>query len=499
MVTLPPILKIPCSEMQVGLHLKYRSVNSTEFIPTVPPQSSIPRKANGTFMTVLRQIELHSAQTEPHPQQASSLYHTGLNGGQADQSALRRFLQNHLETVSDAECELPPSVADWPSWVAEHASQVGEEYAEYLEQRHAGAPRRFFTNKAHALYFLQHVAPSKLVDGAWLHSATKHPSDWRYHSLIRTYLEELGDGDPALNHVVLYRNLLAEHDCAPEESLPDDRYIQGALQLALGHLGEEFLPEVIGYNLGYEQLPLHLLITAFELNELGIDPYYFTLHVTIDNASSGHAKKAVETVNQFLTSAPDAESFLTRLRNGYKLNDLGVGTVAVIDSFDLEREVVAMLENKRSFGQHMHSDYCRLEGRTVNEWLSEPGQSREFLAVLENKGWIKRDQDPALSRFWQLIDGPGAVMFGVFNGYEKQLICDWIAGNWQVQQKESQPFRSQFRRRPQATVVNADKGLAAPYSLEMMVDLMSPSRHHTPVGMEATKIYSSQLARGLFQ
>jgi hypothetical protein len=281
--------------------------------------------------------------------------------------------------------------------------------------------------------------------------------------------------------------------------LPDDRYIQGALQLALGHLGEEFLPEVIGYNLGYEQLPLHLLITAFELNELGIDPYYFTLHVTIDNASSGHAKKAVETVNQFLASAPDADEFLTRLRNGYKLNDLGAGTAAVIDSFDLEQEVVAMLENKRSFGQHMHSDYCRLEGRTVNEWLSEPGQSREFLAVLENKGWIKRDQDPNLSRFWQLIEGPGAVMFGVFNGYEKQLICDWIAGDWQAQQKEAQPFRSQFRRRPVITLVNSEKTVAAPCSLESMVDLMSPSRHHTPEGMGATKTYSSQLARGLFQ
>ena len=58
----------------------------------------------------------------------------------------------------------------------------------------------------------------------------------------------------------------------------------------------EYLPEVIGYNLGYEQLPLHLLISSYELSELGIDPYYFTLHVTIDNASTGHAQKAVQAV-----------------------------------------------------------------------------------------------------------------------------------------------------------------------------------------------------------
>jgi len=450
-------------------------------------------------MTVLRQIALHSAQTPSGSKPASALYQAGLAGCPADTDELRTFLEDHLEAAADLECELPSSVSDWPQWVAEHASKVGEQYAHYLEQRHSGAPRRFFTNKAHALYFLQHVAPSKLVDGAWLHSATLHADDWRYHSLIRTYLEELGDGEAALNHVVLYRQLLTEHDCAPDDSLPDDRYIQGALQLALGHLGDDFLPEVIGYNLGYEQLPLHLLITAFELNELGIDPYYFTLHVTIDNASSGHARKAVETVNHFLASAPDPEEFLARLRDGYKLNDLGAGTLAVIESFDLEREVVAMLESKRSFGQHMHSDYCRLEGRTVNEWLSAPGQCREFLAVLENKGWIKRHQDPSLSRFWQLIEGPGAVMFGVFSGYEKQLLCDWITGDWQAQQRDAQPFRSQFRRRHAATIVKPEKPVAAPGALELLVDLISPSMHHTPEGLDATKTYSSQLARGLFQ
>jgi hypothetical protein len=59
---------------------------------------------------------------------------------------------------------------------------------------------------------------------------------------------------------------------------------------------EKFLPEVIGFNLGYEQLPLHLLITAYELKELHIDPYYFTLHITVDNADSGHAKQAVDAV-----------------------------------------------------------------------------------------------------------------------------------------------------------------------------------------------------------
>lgn len=451
-------------------------------------------------MTVLRQISTDSAQLETDSRNARSVYHAALHTApDTCRALLTQYLNAHLDAVADADCELPPAVEDWSGWVAAHARAVGEDYAQYLQDRHNGAPRRFFTNKAHALYFLQHVSPSKLVDGAWLYSALRHPSDWRYHDLIRTYLEELGDGDPALNHVVLYRNLLLEHDCAAEGQLPDDRYIQGALQLTLGHLGDTFLPELIGYNLGYEQLPLHLLITAFELNELGIDPYYFTLHVTIDNASSGHARKAVETVNQFLATAADPEDFLSRIRQGYKLNDLGAGTVSVIESFDLERELVDMLEAKRSFGQHMHSDYCRLDGRTINEWLSAPGESRQFLAALENKGWIKRDEDPNASRFWQLIEGPRAVMFGVFSGYEKQLIKDWISGTWQAGHSQCEPFRARFRRRPASAWTEPVQAPVSAGALAELVDLISPSRHHTVDGLRATKSYSSHFAQGLFR
>ncbi|AOG24540.1 iron-containing redox enzyme family protein [Acidovorax sp. RAC01] len=52
------------------------------------------------------------------------------------------------------------------------------------------------------------------------------------------------------------------------------------------------MPEVTGFKLGSEQFPLHLPITAYERNGLGIDPYDFTLHVTIDNADNSHARRA---------------------------------------------------------------------------------------------------------------------------------------------------------------------------------------------------------------
>lgn len=450
-------------------------------------------------MTSLRSVAAPLTATPAGSCEPVDVYHALLHEPhRANPAQLRLFLEKQLQSANAFPDALPGDLNGLPQWIEANANKVAASYRVYLEGRRAGYDRTFFSNKAHALYFLQHVAPTKLVDGAWLYSSVSHADDWRYRDLIRTYLEELGDGEPALNHVVLYRKLLADHDCAPTETLDDEYYLQGAIQLALGHLGDEFLPELLGYNLGYEQLPLHLLITAFELNELGIDPYYFTLHVTIDNASTGHAHKAVKTVLDLLPNDESRPDFIARLRNGYLLNELGKGTQAVIGSFDLEQEVVAMLERKRSFGQHMHSDYCRLEGLTVNEWLAKPGQCRAFLAALENKGWIKRHQDPSQSRFWQLIDGPGAVMFGVFSGYEMQLLRDWISGNWKETSaaKPANPFRSQFRNRPRAEAAEIAPAAQATHSTSRLIDLLSPAHHCTPEGLHATRAYARQLAEG---
>src|SRR5690606_40100737 len=109
-----------------------------------------------------------------------------------------------------------------------------------------------------------------------------------------------------------------------------------------------FLPEVIGFKLGYEQLPLHLLITSYELTELGIDPYYFTLHVTVDNADNGHARKAVQGLRAAWPQVGDSCEFYRRVINGYRLNELGASTLSVIEGFDLGQEVLRILEKKAS-------------------------------------------------------------------------------------------------------------------------------------------------------
>ncbi len=115
-------------------------------------------------------------------------------------------------------------------------------------------------------------------------------------------LEELGMGHiscQSCHHVSgLAESFLKLNSYA--EQLDASYYEQAAVQLALAYAPPEYLPLVIGFNLGYEQLPLHLLITNYELSELGIDPHYFNVHITIDNAHNGHAQKSLSIISAMI-------------------------------------------------------------------------------------------------------------------------------------------------------------------------------------------------------
>jgi DNA-binding MarR family transcriptional regulator len=454
--------------------------------------------------------------------------------------ASRTLLQSQLEATRDLPSDLPDDAHAVSSWIEWNTEQVGSQYQEYLIGRKAGAGRRYFSNKSHALYFLKCVAPTKLVDGAWLYGLVHRWNDARFSSLIRIYLEELGEGIPNKNHVALYRALLASHGCEQWSSLPDQYFVQGAIQLSLAYNASEYLPEVIGFNLGYEQLPLHLLITAYELNELGIDPYYFTLHVTVDNAATGHAQKSLQGLLDASPWIGDSKTFYRRVVDGYKLNMLGAGTTSIISSFDLDEELISIFREKSTVGKQVHSDYCRVAGRTVNDWLSDPAQIPAFLDSLEKAGWIKRHQEPQNSRFWNLIQGGRAEMFGVFTAYEQQVIYDWIAGDMTASADRSAPGRPQQltykakqrlldtlgqhpRNRPHSatargvirrhllhdTAPNGPDGFNAELrmleetlaslsskeeTMSLLTQLMSPSTHHTAAGLMATRIFTRLLS-----
>ncbi|MET0962001.1 MAG: iron-containing redox enzyme family protein [Noviherbaspirillum sp.] len=439
------------------------------------------------------------------------------------------YLRQQLAATDALESDLPAGIDEISDWIDANTAAVGQQYRDYLEGRKAGAGRSYFSSKSHALYFLKSVAPTKLVDGAWLYGLLPYWNDARFTALIRIYLEELGDGVPDKNHVLLYKRLLAAHGCERWENLSEDHYVQGVIQLALARHAGNFLPEVIGFNLGYEQLPLHLLICAYELNELSIDPMYFTLHVTVDNADSGHARKALEGLMESMPRVGDRQDFMARVARGYKLNMLGAGTNSVIEEFDIAREVVALFAAKSVVGKEAHSDYCRIGGRAINDWLADRAQIPAFLDALVERDWIRRGQDPQNSRFWRLLQGERAEMFGVFSTYELQVIYDWIAAGWEGAQRRQISFRARQRlmdtlgqpspscwhgvrgvlRNPSQrsttegqsdfnvelrTLEETLAGLdSRDEAMRLLTGLMSPAAHHSPAGLMATRIYSRML------
>jgi hypothetical protein len=432
------------------------------------------------------------------------------------------YLDDNLRAVGGEPVDLPDTPAQLHEWMEDGARDVMRRYGEYMREREEGAPRRFFSNRAHALYFLRMVAPTKLVDGSWLWGLTAQADNPRLAPLVRTYLEELGDGDPSKNHVLLYRRLLEGLGLDQERAAPDAAWHQGAIQLALGCQAERYLPEVVGFNLGYEQLPLHLLITAYELDELGIDPYYFTLHVTVDNGASGHARQACDAVLGLLPRYGDADAFWNRVREGAKLGCVGMGTNEAIAGFDPRAEVVRILTDKAPLGAGAHASHCRLAGRSINDWLREPAGMDGFLRQLEQApGWLRLGEPPVHSRFWQLLQGERAQMFGVFSAYELQVIHDWIRGS---ESHDGMPFTetaatNEGARRPRFRAMQARaaraKAVAAPLpGLELdpdladfkrawagssgasrhalMVSALGPASHWTPAGLHATRLFAAR-------
>lgn len=462
----------------------------------------------------------------PSTGELASLY-SRLAQGQPE-TALRAeaagFLRQQLAKVAFQPRELPKFPDDLKAWMQGLAQRATSQYSAYLEQRKSGGPRHYFTNRAHALYFLRSVAPTKLVDGAWLYGLIKHWRNPRFEGLIRTYVEELGEGDPDKNHVLLYRRLLARYDLNLGEKLADEFYAQGLVQLALAYNAEEFLPELIGFNLGYEQLPLHLLITAYELNELGLDPYYFTLHLTVDNADTGHARRAVQAALDTLPRLGDTQDFWRRMQLGCQLGGVGIGTTDVINGFDIEQEVVRIFSRKSGAGHGAHSDYCRVAGRSVNDWLAQPDQIPAFLDALQQTGWIQRGAAAHQSRFWGYLQGRSAEMFGVFSSYELQLVHDWIRGpasrDGQVYSEPSLPEgrtrRASFRAAEKLALVKTPRlqnGLQGIETLDpdlqalnlqlseldesgqekLLLNALSPSLHWTPMGLQATRLFCQRV------
>jgi hypothetical protein len=342
---------------------------------------------------------------------------------------------------------------------------IGKEWEQYNLRRKSGGSRELFGDREEAIWWLRQIAPVKYVDGAWLGHVGKVTAPFGLHKTLKgawqILSEELGDGDLEKNHVHMYYELLQTVSPGlPAADVIDFGHSRHQLnelpvwksaiaQLLVSLFPNEFLPEILGFNLHFEAVSMDTLKASKELKEVGIDPYYFILHVSIDNAHSGHTAIALEVVCEYMdfvrrTKGEEAaHQAWKRLQAGYLLS-WGLPGAAIppskrpvkcpeITLGPTEMEVARIFKAKAQVEHGIHcSSRVKIGARTVTEWLdpvaleSERWQKALLDALSNSKFWVCRG-DSSKSRFIQELQWTGR-MFGSFTQDEYSLLRKWIDG-----------------------------------------------------------------------
>ncbi|WWC88961.1 uncharacterized protein L201_003876 [Kwoniella dendrophila CBS 6074] len=386
-------------------------------------------------------------------------------------------------------------------------------YEAYLDRRKNGGPREMFPSKEYALEWLRLSGVVKYVDGSWLggilgigtgktkglnsnaNSMNQRKSGENSCKLERNVSkmawqvisEEFGDGDLEKNHIYLYEKLLNEMKLGKLETLKDGNVksssgdkkgFDGLLeeeqgipkcweaaiaQQCIGLLSStnEFFPEALGFNMSYESLPYHLLVTTKELKELKLNNYYFQIHVTIDNSDSGHSAMARLAVEHYLKGILERDGFekmqqiWKRIQLGYLLAE-GLPTTPsspiefeknnnnnVYQPKDLSLDVtnkpatlseskmieIIMKKSKSASKMHCPCNKMKIGQFNLEEWLNPLTITKDktltFLRLLSLKKPFVIPGNPEKSLFIKDLNWNGK-MFGAFTKSETDQVKQWI-------------------------------------------------------------------------
>lgn len=352
-----------------------------------------------------------------------------------------------------------------------------------------------FPTYAYAKEWLRLAAVVKYVDGGWLGAvldvatgvesgkATSPggPLERRAAKMAwQVISEEFGDGDLSKNHIYLYHRLCQSLQLGaiengtsqpghvrrfdglrPDEGSPR-AWAAAIAQQTIGLLAGtgNFFPEALGFNMAYECLPYHLLVTSMELRELKIDDYYFAIHVTIDNADSGHSAMARIAVERYLEGIRERdgkeamEVMWKRVQAGFILAEGLPTTPSSPIAFEpstsggqktfkpipaapaaptlIEKRMAEIFMRKSPAAVKMHCpSRVLIKGQTIEQWLDPntltPERALEFLRGLEDKKPWVRAGDPDGSKLVQMLEWEGK-MFGAFSREEVGVLRAWVKG-----------------------------------------------------------------------
>ncbi|CRG89334.1 hypothetical protein PISL3812_06370 [Talaromyces islandicus] len=343
-------------------------------------------------------------------------------------------------------------------FLLEEERKITSRLEKYAERRKTGAPRELFQTLEEARTWLIQRAPSKLVDGAWLGHIHKVATSFDLRGVTKNawqvMSEELGDGDLAKNHAAIYWSLMekiganlpqadsvefVEAECGLEGN--PDTWKSAVAQLLISLFPKEFMPEILGFNLQFECLTWDTVRAFRELKELGLDDYYFLLHISIDNSDSGHAAMALKVVIDYLrhvqaTSGNAAMQKAWRgVQVGYLLSEkFAAGDepqtqISVYNRF--AGDLVRIFRAKVSVSARLHcASRVKIGSKKLSEWLShqdletEQGQAEFLIALSKARPWIRAGNSTS-SRLVSAFEWNGK-MFGALTETELGILKNWI-------------------------------------------------------------------------
>ena len=299
------------------------------------------------------------------------------------------------------------------TWIEEQHAKTLREYSNYVNRRKNGGKRELFANVTHAKWYIMNITPTKIIDGAWLRNISLLPPSQTRDILLRIYMDEKGLYDTwqqtiqenENDHIFLWKSLLKS--CFKDVDInrvdswsqhfmlacsKDDIWIPGCIQLALGSDPVRYLPEIVGYNLGYEQLSYEMLVCAYELKELGIDSSYFDIHISVDNLDCGHAYLSLRAALSLLKTpeGDDQNSIFQRILHGLHLSTI-VSETEIISRFSPASLVNAMMERKMGVVHALHDTVQLSDNRNLGECMRDAVVSKDMLKVLNENGYLNSD------------------------------------------------------------------------------------------------------------
>ncbi|OAR02271.1 hypothetical protein LLEC1_03275 [Akanthomyces lecanii] len=389
-------------------------------------------------------------------------------------------------------------------------------WCNYLERRKQGGGPELFATAERAKAWLVQQAPVKFVDGAWLGHIHKITTPFSLRKITKhawqVLSEELGDGDPEKHHVTLYRKLLesigrplpnghsADFINASEWKRSNNCGIWEAAvgQLVISLFPHEFLPEILGFNLHFEEIRLDTMQVAHELTHYGIDPYYFLIHISIDNADSGHTAMASHAVVEYLDvmRATEGEAAVghawKRIQVGYVLSqtlgcnpctstvELGPESLELLPGV-IDTQVLDIFRAKASVSHGIHSrSRARIGSYALHEWLEETirmeNHGLDLLTALSRaKPWVVAGNSRKSLLVRELAWG--GRMFGAFTKSEVSTVCRWI--DLLKIEADSRLYWEFTERQPSI-------------SQEAVTELQDPASHHpfVPAGDAASILHT---------